>query len=311
MGGKVLGLQASRLQWTPGKMPVAPISVQRRPRMRIVIRTATPQDLPALRALFARANDEPYELAAVVEEKCFGPGVAGAPVVRVLGELDGDELEGAVVTCGKYVRILIVDREARRRGIGTALLADADARGASVIAAEPGNYFTPGISDVGSQSFIRARGYAEKAFTWNLEAALGDRSRRLDDSTRRPSHDEAARVLGFIEREFGRIWRFEAAKAFDTEIPQIFVTEEGDAVTGFAAHDVNNRGLGFFGPTGVAGTMRGRGLGCQLLLASLADLRSLGFARAVIPWTDALAFYSKCAGAEPAHRFIAFEKPQP
>jgi hypothetical protein len=37
-------------------------------------------------------------------------------------------------------------------------------------------------------------------------------------------------------------------------------------------------------------------------------MRRLGFSRAVIPWTDALEFYRKCSGAEPAHRFAAFAK---
>lgn len=288
-----------------------------------MIRTASRHDLPALRALFARSNDEPYDLAAVAEQKCFGDGFAGASTVRVFGEM-----QGAAVTCGKYVRLLIVDRDLRGRGIGTALLADAEARGTTVIAAEPGNYFTPGIGSDATQSFFRARGYAEKAATWNLTADLrvfassslrgvddGDNSktRRHEDSKPliRPTHADAPRVLQFIEREFGRIWRFEAEAAFDTKLPQIFVTEEGGSITGFAVHDVNNRGLGFFGPTGVAKPMRGRGLGCQLLLSSLADLRRLGYDSAVIPWTDALDFYRKCSGAEPAHRFIAFEKPQP
>jgi predicted N-acetyltransferase YhbS len=58
-------------------------------------------------------------------------------------------------------------------------------------------------------------------------------------------------------------------------------------------------------------SMRGKGVGCKLLLASLADLRRLGYARAVIPWTDALDFYRKCCGAIPAHRFVAFSKAQP
>jgi GNAT superfamily N-acetyltransferase len=272
-----------------------------------VIRTAWPHDLPALRALFARANDAPYDLAAVAEEKCFGLGVAGQPCVRVWDELRG-EIEGAVVTCGHYVRILVVDRDARRRGIGAALLSDAEERGASVIAAEPGNYLTPGIvdTDTTTTNYLRARGYIETRFTYNLHVALNP---RLDDSSsRRPSHDESDRVLAFVDQHFGRIWRFEAAKAFEAEIPQVFITEEDGDITGFAVHDVNNRGLGFFGPTGVAKKMRGRGLGCRLLLASLADLHRLGYARAVIPWTDALDFYRKCSGAEPAHRFIALAK---
>jgi GNAT superfamily N-acetyltransferase/N-acetylglutamate synthase-like GNAT family acetyltransferase len=293
-----------------------------------VIRTASPHDLPALRALFARANDAPYDLAAVAEEKCFGLGVAGPPYVRVYGDM-----QGAVVTCGRYVRILVVDREARRRGIATALLADAEARGASVIAAEAGNYFTPGVvdSDVASTAFFQSRGYIETRFTYNLEvgtpasspagrAASSPPWSAGEDACgpaggtpafRRPTHNESDRVLAFVEREFGRIWRFEAAKAFETQIPNVFIAEEDREVTGFAVHDVNNRGLGFFGPTGVVTAMRGRGIGCLLLHASLADLRRIGYDRAVIPWTDALAFYRKCSGAEPAHRFVAFAKSQP
>ncbi len=268
-----------------------------------MIRTASPHDLPALRALFARANDAPYDLAAVAEEKCFGHGVSGEPHVRVYGDT-----EGVAVTCGKYLRILVVDRDARRRGIGTALLRDAEEHGATMIAAEPGNYFTPGVvdTDEGSTKFLQSRGYVETRSTHNLDVE----TRRLGDpATRRPAHAEATRVLDFIEREFGRIWRFEAARGFETDVPQLFITEDANEITGFAAHDVNNRGLGFFGPTGVAKAMRGRGLGCALLRASLADLHAHGYARAVIPWTDAFDFYRKCSGAEPAHRFVAFAKP--
>lgn len=265
-----------------------------------MIRDASPDDLPALRALFARANDAPYDLAAVTEEKCFGHGIAGEPAVRVYGDM-----QGVSVACGKWLRVLIVDRQARRRGIGSALLADAERRGVSVIGAEPGNYFTPGVLETDAP-FFRARGYAETAETWNLFADTA--APHPGPLPARAGRGDRERVLDFIEENFGPIWRFEAAKAFDRDVPPLFITEENGAITGFAAHDVNNRGLGFFGPTGVAKSMRGRGLGCELLRASLADLGRLGFARAVIPWTDALDFYRKCSGAEAAHRFIRFAK---
>lgn len=262
-----------------------------------MIRTATPADLPALRALFARANDAPYDLSVVAEEKCFGEGIAGAPTTRVFEE-DG-QLLGASVTCGKWLRILAVDREARRRGIGTALLGEP-----TVIFAEPGNYFTPGVllTDHATRAFFRARGFVETQTTWNLEVDLDG----ITGEAPRPTDRE--QMLAFVEREFGRIWRFEAAKAFDVDPPKAFIDE---AMAGFAVHDVNNRGLGFFGPTGVAKSMRGQGIGCRLLRASLADLRRLGYRRAIIPWTDALEFYRKCCGAEPAHQFIAFTRGQP
>ncbi|HUR82838.1 MAG TPA: GNAT family N-acetyltransferase, partial [Thermoanaerobaculia bacterium] len=278
-----------------------------------VIRTACIHDLPKLRELFVNANDAPYSLAAVAEEKCFGHGVSGEPVVRVWGDF-----EGAAVTCGRHLRLLAVARASRRRGIGTALLKDAEERGANVIAAEAGNYFTPGVfdGDVGSVAFFRRHGYLETRFTHNLIANVGRASARppqadgLKPILRRATAGEAEQVLDFIEKEFGRIWRFEAAKAFEEDPPRVFLTEEGGAITGFAVHDVNNRGLGFFGPTGVRKDQRGRGLGCDLLRASLADLRGMGYERAVIPWTDALEFYRKCSGALPAHRFVAFARPR-
>lgn len=267
-----------------------------------MIRSATLEDLTPLRELFRRANDSPYDLAAVAEEKCFGDGFAGSPTTRVF-EQNG-QIKGAAVTCGKWLRILAVDRDARRRGIGTALMSNEQ-----VIFAEPGNYLTPGVldTDEATKAFLRNRGFIEGPSTWNLEVDIT----QIEGHATRPNHDDAERVLAFVEREFGRMWRFEAAKAFERDLPPAFIEENAGEITGFSVHDVNNRGLGFFGPTGVAKSMRGKGIGCRLLLASLADLRRLGYARAVIPWTDALDFYRKCCGAEPAHRFIAFTKPQP
>ena len=277
------------------------------------IRTAWPHDLPALRLLFERSNHAPYDLSLVAAEKCFGAGVSGPPVTRLL-ERHG-RVEGAAVTCGHWLRLLAVLPEARRQGVGTALLRDAESRGASIIAAEAGNYFTPGVvmSDEASRAFFHARGYIETRWTTNLEVSLpapgraGERSELL----RRPDHSAADRVLEFVQHEFGRIWTFEVAKAFERDLPPAFIAEEEEKIVGFAVHDINNSGLGFFGPTGVASHLRGRGIGRKLLMESLADLARMGYERAVIPWTDALDFYRKSCGAEPAHRFVAFAKNQP
>src|SRR5216684_4329102 len=130
-----------------------------------MIRDASRADLPLIRDLFARANDMPYDLAAVAEEKCFGEGFAGATRVRLFedvappppagvapppsaakgqedaaeggGATYGGTVRGIAVTCGGALRILAVDRAHRKRGIGSALLADSDA---DIIGAEAGNY---------------------------------------------------------------------------------------------------------------------------------------------------------------------------
>lgn len=264
-----------------------------------MIHTATRADLPRIVELFANANDAPYDLAAVAEEKCFGAGVRGDPIVSFVRNF-----AGVSVTCGKSLRILAVDRSQRRHGIGSALLRDAELRGARIIAAEAGNYFTPGLvmSDTATIEFFTKRGYRDTANTYNLIAI--NLPVEIPQDVMRITQQTRDRVLTFIEKEFGRIWRFEASNAGDN----LFYVEVDGQIAGFAAHDANNRGLGFFGPTGVARAHRGRGLGGRLLAASLADLRRLGYERAVIPWTDALDFYRKACGATVAARFVTLAR---
>jgi GNAT superfamily N-acetyltransferase len=250
------------------------------------VHTATPADLPRLQELFAHANDTPYDLVRVAEEKCFGLGVSGAPVVTVF-----DDFLGCAVTCGKYLRLLAVHRSHRRRGIATQLLRDAYARGARVVGAEGGNYFTPG-APVALAGFFERFG-RKTAETQNLIVECGGHAAALES--------ERDRVLAFIKREFGTIWHFEASNA-----EALHYLEHNGDIAGFAAHSANNRGLGWFGPTGVAKHLRGRGYGTQLLRASLADMRRRGYDHAIIPWTDALDFYAKACGATIHERFATF-----
>ena len=240
------------------------------------IRDASPADLPLIRELFARGNDIPYDLVRVAEEKCFGDGLEGKPRVRICDE------RGVAVTCGGALRILCVDRQHRGRGIGSALLADSNAK---VIGAEPGNYFVAGVPPA-MVNWLTKRGYSEKARVHDLIVEQLD-FMMPPEVTR---GDE--RALDFIEQHFGPAWRFEASRALG-----LFIIEIGHRIAGFSAHEANNRGLGTFGPTGVAGEHRGRGFGRALLHASLADLRRLGYSRAIIPWTGAIDFYRKSCGA--------------
>jgi GNAT superfamily N-acetyltransferase len=120
----------------------------------------------------------------------------------------------------------------------------------------------------------------------------------------RPEQKDRQRFLDFVDREFGKIWHFEAAKAFEAELPTAFFAEHDGDIVGFSVHDVNNRGLGFFGPMGVTPSERKHGYGRQLLLASLTDLRRAGYSSAVIPWIDSIDFYRRSANAQPSERFM-------
>jgi GNAT superfamily N-acetyltransferase len=270
-----------------------------------MIRAPFPGELDRISSVLGRANDAPYDLLRVAGEKCFAPGYAGETVVRLFDEKN--DLRGISVTCGRALRLLAVDKAYRRRGIGSDLLREAESR-AHVVFAEGGNYFTPGVveQDVNTREFFRKRGYIESRWTWNLETTeLPD---SIPGGILRATHADSERLLRFIEREFGAIWRFECSRAFDRDVPPIFIAEFAGRIAGFAAHDVNNVGLGFFGPTGVARDLRGNGFGRALLQASLSDLRRLGYRKAVIPWTDALDFYRKSCGAEVTHRFVTLTR---
>lgn len=259
-----------------------------------MIRTASRSDLPRIRRLLTAANDVAYDLGRVAEEKCFGAGYEGQPEVRIYGDF-----EGISVTCGKYLRILAVDRGQRGHGIGTELLEDAESRGAWVVAAEPGNYFTPGVSE-SLVPFFTKRGYHETARTQNMVVD------KLPETIPDDVHRDGEKTLAFIEREFGPVWRFEASRA-----PVIFSVEADGEIAGFSTHEGNNRGLGSFGPLGVAKKHRGKALGWRLLTASLADLRGLGYSRAIIPWTDAISYYRKGCGARVEQQFVILRRIAP
>lgn len=273
----------------------------------------------ALVALMAGANDAPYPLGPVAREKCFGEGLGGSPQL-VLSEED-DELTGAAVLCGPFLRLLGVDRRRRRRGVGADLLRRAEEAArlggerTLTVGAEPGNYFVPGLleDDEPIRRLLERRGYVVTGAALNLTADLRERHWEGRPAPAGVVIDRAttaarAEVEAFVAATFSHAWRFEVSHAFADPSPPLFVARRGGVVVGFSAHEVNNRGLGCYGPAGVHPDERGAGLGAALLRASLTDLADRGHAQAIIPWVSSVDFYRKVARARPAHRFVTYRK---
>lgn len=102
-------------------------------------------------------------------------------------------------------------------------------------------------------------------------------------------------VLDWIARHFSDYWVSEADAGF-TRVPvSCLIAVEQGRLLGFACYDVTCRG--FFGPTGVDATARGRGLGTVLLLASLHDMFAQGYAYAIIGSVGPTEFYQRVVGA--------------
>ena len=81
--------------------------------------------------------------------------------------------------------------------------------------------------------------------------------------------------------------------------PTLFVAQRGDTIVGFACYDTTAKG--FFGPTGVDETERGKGIGEALLMLTLRALRESGYGYAIIGDPGPVGFYKR--------RLDAFEIP--
>lgn len=112
---------------------------------------------------------------------------------------------------------------------------------------------------------------------------------------RRANTFEMSKVTAFIRANFSQNWADEAQATFARQPVTCFIAIEDRTVVGFAAYEATRRG--FFGPTGVAVSHRGRGLGKALLVASLWGLADLGYAYGIIGSAGPVEFYQQAVGA--------------
>ena len=122
-------------------------------------------------------------------------------------------------------------------------------------------------------------------------------------TVRRALPPERHVVLDWVRQHFSEGWASEAALGLSQMPVTVWVATRDNALLGFACHDTSAKG--FFGPTGVAETARGQGIGEALLLATLNGMREAGYGYAVIGDPGPIAFYKKrldameIAGSEP------------
>lgn len=112
---------------------------------------------------------------------------------------------------------------------------------------------------------------------------------------RKPIGPEKHVILDWIAQNFSLAWASEADMAFSNRPVTLFLAVRKRELLGFACYDAT--ALGYFGPTGVAKSARGQGLGTALLMASLHDMRTKGYAYAIIGGAGPKDFYEKVVGA--------------
>jgi len=112
---------------------------------------------------------------------------------------------------------------------------------------------------------------------------------------RRAIAPEKHLVLAWVREHFSEYWVSECDVAFSRQPVSCFLATKDSTLIGFACYDTTRRG--FFGPTGVDESARGRGTGAALLLACLHDMWAQGYGYAIIGGVGPVAFYEKIVGA--------------
>lgn len=228
-----------------------------------------------------------------------------------------------------WIDALAVTPTRQRRGLGGALLAQAEAwlAGQGCRAARLGGSlrpFAPGLPlELSSQPFFQQRGYrprASEATVWDVAADLSDLPAGVEAlagvrlAAGRGRDDPA--LLAFLQREFPGRWRFEfeefrRAGGRMSEYSLLWRRARGRApsVEGFCrirrrwrqGVDPLERYFmhrlpppwGQLGPVGVSRAGQGQGWGRGLMEFSLARLAAYGVRGCVIDWTTLLDFYAK------------------
>ncbi len=112
---------------------------------------------------------------------------------------------------------------------------------------------------------------------------------------RRANSYELTKVREFVEKHFTTTWADETTVAFSRLPITCFIATKDKEVIGFADYECTRRG--YFGPTGVDDSFRGKGVGKALLLAALYGLQELGYTYGVIGGAGPVDFYKKTVGA--------------
>ncbi len=261
-----------------------------------------PERSGELAALCAAAMPDEHLNADELLAACWDdPGV-------VLGDPSGAGAVAAVVRrfgdlAVAFLKLVVVDPEAQRRGHGHRLL-DAAAEwawdqgaGELHLAGSAPFFLWPGVdvSFTAAHTLVESAGYAETGAVFDMTVPAGYRHPSPDGVEMRRVLDDAD-VAAVDQLVAGRWPEWSAEQRRGTEqgtCVGAFDPDTGQAVA-FACHSVNR--AGWFGPTGTADDWRHRGIGLSLLGQVCADLSVAGYTQVEICWIGPVGFYAAAGG---------------
>ena len=241
-------------------------------------------------------------------------GEEGATVV--LGSPDGaGAVAGVVRTVGPrrvgFVQLVCVRPDARRRGLGTALVQalqawafdDEGCDGLGVGGASP-FYLWPGV-DVQATAALclfESLGFRPRGCEVNMSFPTQHRAPVPEGVVLRRAleEDDVTAGVAFVARHWPN-WVAETQRAIDGASCHLAFSSADGAVVGFGCHSVNR--LGWLGPMGTDPLRRHGGLGNALLGAIATDLMAAGLSSVEVAWVGPVGFYANAAGASVSRTF--------
>ena len=208
-----------------------------------------------------------------------------------------------------YLKVCIVDQQYQRQGIGSKMLEELIHRARRKLhwyddiryGDSAPRYWQPGV-DLRHTSlvfFLKKLGFEIRGMRYNLTCSL-DAINKEPESERngfrfervKPSDFKA--TVQFVKKNFRLgTWSREVPISFENDPPTTYIAKDGSRnIIGFASHGTFFPGC--FGPTGVKKSLRGKGIGGELLKWCLWDMKQTGIETCTIMWVtgDTIKFYS-------------------
>lgn len=225
-----------------------------------------------------------------------------------------------------WIKLMAVEKTHRRKKIGTQMLShlenEAKKLGATDIKVMdvPLNYYMPGLDPRYTEGvvFLLRSGFERVAENINMEADLATivyKTSPLEKKLakegiiiKRAEMKDREPTLSFIRVPW-KLWEYEVSNSFKNKPISVHIAIYKKKVVAFAAYDVNNIGLPWFGPMGTDESMRGKKLGEILLKRCLADQKKQGHKISIIPWAGPISFYLNSVDAKIGRVFWTFKKP--
>jgi mycothiol synthase len=243
---------------------------------------------------------------------------------QVLGCCIGSLGQDAPGSADGFIDLLVVDRDERRRGIGTRLTIAMEeqlaARGCTRInlAGNAPFYAWPGI-DVhytAAVCFAEDRDYQRRMSWVNMDVEL--ENAELDTSSaaarlgsegiqiQRASAADRDEIQESLGSTWWPTWVSEILAALPGPNSGVHVAVRDAQYVGFCAYGVNRPYE--VGPIGTVPEMRKLGIGTVLLKRCLAEQRDQGVTAAELVWVGPLSYFSRTVNATIGRAFWQYEK---